>query len=92
MPCQCDGYDNIVDRQRIRDLDQATRAACDMRTILRRFNLEHALCPETLVWIKRHDAADAERIAQEEARGERKRVKREALNKLSMDERRALGL
>lgn len=75
-----------------RSADASTRAACDMRTILRRANLEHMLTVETRKWIAKHDAADAKRIAEENAAGIRQRVKQQALDKLTLEERRVLGL
>ena len=92
MPCRCDDYGPSEYDLLKKDLNAATRAACDMRTILRKHKLESELCAETLLWIKRHDAADAKRIAEETAKGEREKAKRRALNKLTMDERRMLGL
>jgi hypothetical protein len=91
MPCQCDGYENVSESLR-RDVDQATRAACDMRTILRKFGLEHELCLETIEWIRRHDKADAARIEYERKNKVREQTKQRALDKLTMDERRVLGL
>ena len=49
--------------ERIKEaLDQATRAGCDMRTLLRRVGLEPSLTAETREWIAMHDQQDAERI------------------------------
>lgn len=70
----------------------STRAACDMRTIIRRHNLLKELTRETLEWIMKHDTADAKRIAEENAAGVRQRVKQQALDKLTLEERRVLGL
>jgi len=69
-----------------------TRTCCDMRTILRRNDLEKELTVESREWIKIHDEFDKRRIAVEEAQGERDRVKQEALDKLTLEERRVLGL
>ena len=63
-----------------------------MRTIIRRHNLEKELTVETRQWISKHDKEDAERIAKENAEGIRQRVKQQALDKLSLEERRVLGL
>jgi len=88
MPCRCEGpYEERFDAA-----DKATRAACDMRTILRRHGLEQELTRETRAWIKKHDDEDARRIAAENAAGIRQRVKQQALDKLSLEERRVLGL
>jgi hypothetical protein len=90
MPCRSDGCETSNEYEEA--ADNATRAACDMRTILRRRGLEKELTVETRKWIKRHDKEDAERIAQENASGERERVRLAALDKLSLEERRVLGL
>lgn len=91
MPCQCD-YDGD-DVRRMKELaDAATRAACDMRTILRRVKLEHELTRETRDWIKQHDEEDAARIADEKASGIRESKRLKALAKLNLEERRVLGL
>jgi len=123
MPCsdgsRCGGI-TYVDRdnpETKKRLDRATRAACDMRTILRRFGLEKHLAEETLEWIKMHDEQDRKRIAlkkeqiwREEQRklalaaltnedkiilgmtNRTKEAKQKALSKLTMDQRRILGL
>jgi hypothetical protein len=92
MPCSSEGYpDNRLD-DCSRELNEATRAACDLRTILRRGGTEEDLCAETRRWIAKHDDWDHRRIKEEERRGERQRVKQNALAKLTMDERRVLGL
>ena len=74
------------------EMDGATRAACDMRTILRRHGFEDELAAETRLWIAKHDKRDAERIAKETRTGERATARQAALDKLNMDERRILGL
>ena len=91
MPCRCE--DDESDNLRLRsEADAATRAACDLRTILRRGGSERDLCAETRRWIKQHDEWDARRIAEENAASQRQQVKQAALDKLTLDERRALGL
>lgn len=90
MPCQCSPWEYENELQEI--ANRATRASCDMRTIIRRHNLEEELTLETRQWILRHDIEDAKRIKEEIKRGERDRVKKEALNKLTLEERRVLGL
>ena len=99
MPCRCD-YPEDPPRpdpnlKRLKNLaDKATRAACDMRTIIRKFapNIEDELTVETREWIKKHDAEDAKRIAKENAEGIRQRTRQQALDKLTLEERRVLGL
>jgi hypothetical protein len=92
MPCRCDYMEEDGSKVLKRAADAATRAACDMRTILRREGLEDELTAETRQWIKQHDAEDAARIAQETAIGLRAKTRRSALSKLSLEERRVLGL
>ena len=91
MPCQCGDYGENIPQYRI-EADKATRADCDMRTILRRNNLESELTIETRKWIAKHDKEDAARIAEENAAGIRKKVRQQALDKLTLEERRVLGL
>lgn len=91
MPCRCEDYSGD-DSHYEKEANAATRAACDLRTILRRGGKEEDLTQETRKWIAKHDKWDAKRIAEENARGEREKVKKRALNKLTLDERRVLGL
>ncbi len=97
MPCRCDDWEpstntlSEVNHYKA-EADSSTRAACDMRTIIRRHKLENQLTTETLNWIVKHDAADAERIEKENAAGIRQKVKQQALDKLTLEERRVLGL
>ena len=91
MPCGVYSNDEIY-RMNDAALVSARRAACDMRTVLRRHGLEHELCKETVKWIREHDAEDAMRIELEQREGLRKRQRQAALDKLTMDERRMLGL
>jgi hypothetical protein len=106
MPCRCDfepsvrgsvnspEYTKLQNQYNalLKEANWATRSACDMRTILRRMNLERELTGETRKWIEKHDREDARRIQEEEARGERQKVKKEALEKLTDDEKAALGI
>lgn len=91
MPCR-DDRDWGSDQGYKRRLDQVTRAACDMRTVLRKHELLGELCQETVEWIAEHDEADAERIRQEAEKQARENAKRTGLQKLTLEERRALGL
>ena len=78
-----------ADRKRI---DTLTRVCCDMRTVLRREGLEHELTVESRGWIAAHDEWDRRRIAGENERGEREETRSRALDKLTLEERRVLGL
>ena len=90
MPCRCEGPDD--NSALYNEANAATRAACDMRTILCRHFLEEELTVETRKWIRKHDAVDAKRIAEEDAAGIRQRAAQRGLDKLDLEERRALGL
>lgn len=79
-------------KERQQAADAATRAACDMRTILRRNKLESELTAETRKWIAKHDAEDARRIREETEQKIRENTRLRALDKLTLDERRVLGL
>lgn len=92
MPCRDEFAEEMERKARINRLNQVTRAACDMRTILRRNNLESQLTVETRQWIAEHDDWDRRRIAEETANGEREKAKQRALAKLNIDDRRVLGL
>ena len=91
MPCQYeDPYDHY--RGESDELTRLTRICCDMRTILRQNKLLQELTGESMQWVVRHDKEDAARIKAEQESGERQRVKDEAMAKLSLEERRVLGL
>jgi len=90
MPCRCE--EPTVSETWVDKAHAATRAACDMRTILRRLKKENELTTETRRWIAQHDAEDAARIAEENAADIRQRIKQQALDKLTLEERRVLGL
>ena len=92
MPCNCEGYEQDDERRSVKKLHRLTRVACDMRFVIRRYALEDELSVATRRWISEHDAWDAKRIAVESARGERDAARKLALDKLTMDDRRVLGL
>lgn len=95
MPCRCDYPETSGEDAGLRrEADKATRAACDMRTILRRHaaHLMAELTPETRKWILQHDAEDAKRIEEENKKRIRENTRLKALEKLSLEERRVLGL
>lgn len=92
MPCRCE--EPGVDESWVSKAHAATRAACDMRTIIRR-EAAYLICeltPETRRWIAQHDKEDAERIEQENREKIRENTRLKALEKLSLEERRVLGL
>ncbi len=93
MPCSSEGYD---DSDRIA-ADAATRAACDMVRVVRSTpstwdKVAGKLSAGTLAWVQRHDELDARREREEVDRAKQKRIRDEALAKLSKKEREALGI
>jgi len=90
MPCECDPAQAYEELKEL--ADAATRAACDMGTIIRNRKLLGELTPETRAWIRAHDAADAKRMAEETENELRMKTKEVALSKLTAAERRSLGL
>jgi hypothetical protein len=91
MPCTYESTEDTLHHISA-ELHRVTRVACDMRTVLRRHGLEAELVRETRKWIAEHDDWDARRIAEETAAHQRQTVRQQALEKLTMDERRVLGL
>ena len=87
--CRCDDDNDKALRSRA---NRATRAACDMRTLIRQLGKEDELTIETRRWIKQHDLEDSRRIKIEEESGIRDKARRSGLDKLTLEERRALGL
>lgn len=91
---RCEGAEDYERTELIAKANAATRAACDMRTVIRKMDpsLIYDLTKETREWIKQHDIEDAKRIKEEDAAGIRQKIKQQALDKLSLEERRVLGL
>ena len=102
MPCQ--SYDSSWDvgdddRRKIRELkkqaDMLARIACKALTELENNKIEDMLLlrdDEVRVWWKKHKEDDAREQARVLEAERKKRVKEEALAKLSSEERELLGL
>ena len=89
MPC----YDPRSDEDDVemqRRLDLATRVACELGKIVRRYKV--AISREAVKWLEEHDRLDQQREARELAEVRRRRERQEALGKLSKKDRRVLGL
>jgi hypothetical protein len=102
MPCS-DGYSDVERYTELRiRLDKATRAACEMARVIRKYgqaligdegtDLFDKLSSKTKGWVKRHDEADRRRIKEEKKEMRRKKLRKLALAKLSHKEREALNL
>jgi hypothetical protein len=92
MPCRDDGPSEYDCDMMKRRLDVATRVACELSHILRGNKQLDQATRETKEWIQRHDAADAKRKLEEERERQEKKVRRSALAKLTLAEKKALGL
>lgn len=91
MPCRdySSDYDLSVERQR--KVDKLTRMLC---TVLSAYNEAgiRKLPAEVREWWREHQALDRQRLAAEEASRQRARLKKRALDKLTPEERKALGV
>lgn len=77
MPCSSeDRYPGIMADQR-REIDKLARLLCEACHIIGELPLESS--EDLREWYKEHEAADARRAAEELARGEQERRKREAV-------------
>ena len=89
MPC----YDPDLDRtETVENLQRATRAACDLLHAIRNGLSLDDVASETKAWIEEHDRQDLRRKQEIEEAKITVSLRRQALKKLSQDERRALGL
>jgi hypothetical protein len=92
MPCES-GYDDSAILGK--ELQAATRAACDVFKVLREDSklwgkVVGKLSAGTLAWLQEHDKEDARREKEEKADAERKAAKKRVLGKLTKAEREAL--
>jgi hypothetical protein len=88
MPCNCDGYPD--EREEL--AQAATRAACDLATVLRSGGTLEDCSSETRKFIDRHDTIDRERLREEREKVFRDKLRKKALSKLTPEERRAIGI
>jgi len=91
MPCQDDGqadyYDRIERRNLKKRLDRVTAMLCEMCQ-----RSDTVLPPDIREWFQKHREADRKRIAAEQAAETAARAKAAALDKLTPEEKRLLGL
>jgi len=101
MPCQSydSSWDSGDDRRKIRELkkqaDMLARIACKALAELENNKIEDMLLlrdDEVRVWWKKHKEDDAREQARVAEAERKKRIKEEALAKLSSEERELLGL
>ena len=97
MPCrdyEAD-YDNSYERNLKDQNDRLARIACKAMTALEEAGQEDFLLlkdEEVREWWKKHKEADAKAKAEREEKARIARIKKEALAKLSAEERQALGI
>lgn len=96
MPCRSEWPEDTSYRYKV-EMDRATRIACELAK-----KLEQGANPVTIAvpwfsketsdWWKKHKESDARRLEAEAKAMRIRTIKEQALNKLSREERRALGL
>ena len=86
MPCQSDNYGCYSET--LEELNRVTRLLCELCA----FTHKNDLRPELEEWYSNHLKLDAERIKKEKEYEIRKEVTRQALEKLSSEEKKILGL
>lgn len=101
MPCrsyEADNFSSSNDRE-IKDLkklaDKLARIACKAMTELERQGVEDLFIlkdDEVRTWWSAHKIADAKEAAEKAEKIRIAKIKREALNKLSAEEKRILGI
>ena len=95
MPCRDDQgeyYDAIRRKEEKAYLDKLTAMLCGVLTKLKADHYRGDLPHEVQVWWKAHQAADRKREAAETQERYRANMKRNALMKLTTEEKKALGL
>lgn len=96
MPCQSEYPGEELARLSDK-LDTVTRIACELarefRQIcdLEKYDWKDRVSKETRIWIKKHDEADAQRLAAKKAQRKREKLRKRAWAKLSPEERDAIS-
>lgn len=97
MPCY-DSRDDDDRRDTQQRADDATRAACDLARVLHHYRpetwkeLQRFMHKSTLDWVRKHDEADARRLRQETEEQNRQNLIAAAKAKLTLSEKKLLGL
>ncbi len=94
MPCRS-AYDDDADiGERQRELDKATRVACELGKILSSItSFDHSeISVEAQQWLAKHAESDRRRLEAERLEKKRMRLRADVLKKLTPAERRLLGL
>jgi hypothetical protein len=95
MPCRSDYGDAHNDSGLKTELDKVTRLLCGVcRDYERNYGLPVSALGDVELgrWWEEHKAADAKRVAREKAAEEKEQKKRQALSKLTPEEKKLLGL
>jgi hypothetical protein len=88
MPCQSDYLDE--DPRGRKEIDKLTRLLCTCCQFMERINRVPNI--EVWEWWEQHKKADEARRLSELKDAKRERLRQQALNRLTPDEREALGL
>ena len=90
MPCRVDDF-GTTDTERYRDeANKVTRMLCTMCEVYEKAGF--AIPGSIVGWWEKHQEVDRKRREAEEKERLRKLLKKNALNKLTSEERKALGL
>lgn len=98
MPCyatgSAEGDARLTAEEQYSAATEATRAACEMAKLLRSKGPKSfsKLSLQTRAWVEKHDKIDEERIERDLEETKRKSKIAKALNKLSTEDKEALGL
>lgn len=87
MPCSS-GIDEGAECRR--ELERVTRVACELASFAKRF--KRGFSKETEAWMADHARLDRARRLREEAEQEERQIKNAALKKLTLKERKLLGV
>jgi hypothetical protein len=94
MPCR-DYSDDQISRETQKRLDHVTKLLCYVMSHVGHSELGKHLQTkdkDLKIWWEEHQEQDRKREEAERRASEKRRLKREALSKLSKEERKALGL
>ena len=91
MPCRY--YSPEEEREMVQlELDKITRIACAMGALLKNNDLLDRLPKYARAWYEKHLEIDAQRRAAEAEAKHREKLRKDALSKLTDEERQVLGV
>ena len=78
--------------KKVTNLQLTNAVACELADILRKHNLINSLSKMSQRWVMNHEESDRQIAKRARSEEERTRMKKAALNKLSEEDRKILGL